>query len=640
MKRFFMILAALAMFCAVGCEDEIQETPNPNGGGNEQEEQEPEPELPDVPPIENICEAMDDVEFIKYCTENFDINKDGILAASEIANVRYIDISNQKVYSIEGIAYFENLNELNARGSSLIGVDLRRNAKLTMVNFRECALLENAMLPDLAIIADSTFYACNRLAQCKVPSSVTQIGNGAFQGCSAMTDLSLGENVASIGKLAFEGCSGLATISMYATNISEEAFKGALGALTIKPNTKLCKTDIVAEAFTRSSIQSVTIVEGITEIGAKAFYGCSSLESVTIPSSVTEIGNSAFYNCGNLSIVVPSTVTTIGANAFMDCANVTFADTSCSLVYSASSKLSISASNFGANSIVSHTYNDGVGVITFDTAPTQIGNNTFKGKTSLTSITIPDSVTSIGEYAFNGCSNLVSITIPESVTSIGQEAFAFCTSLASVTIPDSVTSIGEYAFNGCSNLVSITIPESVTSIGKYAFYGCSSLTSITIPDSVTSIGSSAFYGCSSLTSITIPDSVTSIGEWAFYDCESFTSITIPEGVTSIEECAFRGCTSLASVTISENVTNIGKYAFRDCPLKEVYCKPTTPPAIYYYWWNSNDYGGIFTTYHTLKIYVPRNSYDEYTQYTSKKDNAYSEHNWSLYKNFIEPYDFE
>ena len=169
---------------------------------------------------------------------------------------------------------------------------------------------------------------------------------------------------------------------------------------------------------------------------------------------------------------------------------------------------------FGA-SIVSNTYENGLGVIEFDGPVTSIGHLAFQNCKSLNSITIPNSVTEIRDVAFNGCS-----------------------SLASINIPDSVTSIGNSAFNTCKSLKSVTIGNGVTSIGELAFYNCYSLTSITIPDSVTEIGYSAFAYCDSLTSITIPDSVTWIGGYAFLSCKSLTSVyckptTPPKGGSSM-----------------------------------------------------------------------------------------------------------
>lgn len=94
------------------------------------------------------------------------------------------------------------------------------------------------------------------------------------------------------------------------------------------------------------------------------------------------------------------------------------------------------------------------------------------------------------------------VTIPDtidgkSVTSIGDDSFWGCSTLTSITIPDGVTSIGTSAFSGTS-LTSISIPDSVTSIGNLTFSKCSALTSISIPDGVTVIDAGAFEGCKNL----------------------------------------------------------------------------------------------------------------------------------------------
>ena len=60
---------------------------------------------------------------------------------------------------------------------------------------------------------------------------------------------------------------------------------------------------------------------------------------------------------------------------------------------------------FGAN-IVSNTYKNGKGIITFDSDVKSIGNYVFYRCSGLTSCTIPNSVKSIGNYALSGCYNL------------------------------------------------------------------------------------------------------------------------------------------------------------------------------------------------------------------------------------------
>ena len=173
---------------------------------------------------------------------------------------------------------------------------------------------------------------------------------------------------------------------------------------------------------------------------------------------------------------------------------------------------------------------------------TSIGFVAFDNRTSLTSITIPDSVINIGVSAFRRCTSLTSITIGNGVTSIGVSSFEQCTKLTSITIPDGVTSIGDYAFHRCISLKNVTIPDSVTNIGVSAFAECTSLTTIEV--GVENVNYADVNGVlfnkektllhtspagKTSANYNIPDGVTSIGDGAFRRCKSLTSIKIPEG---------------------------------------------------------------------------------------------------------------
>ena len=306
----------------------------------------------------------------------------------------------------------------------------------------------------------------------------------------------------------------------------------------------------------------------VTEIGEKAFAGCSNLTSITIPNSVKSIGDTAFAGCNGLTeFNIPNSVTSIGNNAFGGCSGLTS--------------------------------------ITIPNSVTSIGDYVFFGCSSLTEFTIPNSVTSIGSYAFSNCTGLTEFTIPNSVKSIGERIFSGCSGLTSVKLSSGVTSI-ENIFYDCISLTSVNIPSSVTSIGENAFYNCISLTSVKIPSSVTSIGKDAFFNCSSLTSVNIPSSVTSIGDGAFSFCSGLTSVNIPSGVTSIGEDAFYNCSSLTSVNIPSSVTSIKGYAFYGCTdLTSVTCRVELEQMMW------SNFIFALNTLPSATLYVPASAIDDY-----------------------------
>ena len=61
-----------------------------------------------------------------------------------------------------------------------------------------------------------------------------------------------------------------------------------------------------------TSLVTVTLERGITEIPYSAFSGCTSLSNIVLPESLVEIGGSAFANCTSLKSLVirPNTAIT------------------------------------------------------------------------------------------------------------------------------------------------------------------------------------------------------------------------------------------------------------------------------------------------------------------------------------------
>ena len=94
-------------------------------------------------------------------------------------------------------------------------------------------------------------------------------------------------------------------------------------------------------------------------------------------------------------------------------------------------------------------------------AVTRLMPSAFMNKTTLKSVTLPNSITLIGNMAFAECTALETITIPNGVTSIELLSFSNCYNLASITIPNSVTTFGDGVFEGCINLVSIRFEGTV-----------------------------------------------------------------------------------------------------------------------------------------------------------------------------------
>ena len=494
-------------------------------------------------------------------------------------------------------------------------------------------------------------YPYNRDAVCD-GASVTTTLPGTQRGVPETFDDDLFITLAhsTTNTLKFFNVCGGVRFSLTRSDIASVTFKGNNGE-DIAGDISLTFVDGVPKATVVNGLQEITLTPRYGRTFEKDVNYCIVVLPVTLSGGftitfTTENGTVAAFEYTDKPITIKRS--TFGRKADFDSYSTFVGFKTLHYTTSDGQLLNLPHPDCFGAAIESHTYENGIGTITFEAPVNAIGDSAFSGCNTLTSIDLPEGLTSIGESAFYYCTGLTSLTIPSTVTSLGYRAFYYCTGLTSMYIPDSVTSFGSNLFqgtnvtsvslgpvvetqtmnsplNGCQNLsvtvregvatlarnafsgcyymTSITLPESLTGIGEYAFNGCSGLTSLTIPAGVTSIGQSAFSSCTGLTSIEVPGSVTSLANAVFSSCTGLTSITLSEGLTSIGESAFYYCTGLTSLTIPSTVTSLGYRAFQYCTgLTEFKCLPVTPPSAG---------SAMFYQASECPIYVPATSVEAY-----------------------------
>ncbi len=344
---------------------------------------------------------------------------------------------------------------------------------------------------------------------------------------------------------------------------------------------------IAKSSFENTSIRNVTIADGVTEVGEKAFKNCKNLQSVTLPQELSQITKETFSGCNKLEkINFPNKLESIGTEAFLDCRSLQHV-----VIFTNTTK------KIGDKAFMNCEL---LKIVEIYEGVLEIGSYAFYN-TRLESLYIPDSVKTIKDYAFSECDQLTRINIPDSVTEVGTGLFMGASALKEVTLSKNLISIPDKTFYGCSNLETVVIPDGVQIIKDYAFSKCDLLTRINIPDSVTEIGTGLFIEASNLKEVTLSKNLISIPDKVFHRCNKLEKVVIPEKVVSIGMETFYECGALNDVSLPNSVTSIGVYAFAKCfNLKKIEL-PTElreiPDGLF---WHSDIYE-ISIPYKTLRI---------------------------------------
>ncbi|MCL2797330.1 MAG: leucine-rich repeat protein [Firmicutes bacterium] len=384
-----------------------------------------------------------------------------------------------------------------------------------------------------------------------IPSShqglpVTTIVKDGFKNATALTSVVIPQSVALIGEEAFKNCISLERITIPFVGETMDSTTNSASGITLSAGVKNLFGYLfgVVDYVTQhdaipSSLKEVTVTGGV--IPQNAFFYCYNIEKMTIGNNVVGvIGHSAFKDSGLKEVSIGNGVTGIGTRAFSGCGNLQKVE------FIAGSKLtSIGDQAFEKTSITDITipagvteigysafyrgYGGALGSVIFEEGSLlkSIGNNAFAGSIKLTSITLPSGLISIGWDAFMD-TGIWENAPANGVVYADKWAIGWKGSFSAVTLREDTAGIGERAFHSCLSFTQISIPASVITIGNSAFYTCASLRSLTFePDGrLKYIGEYAFGGCA-IATITIPVTVTDVGYRAFYAWSNTQIIRIP-----------------------------------------------------------------------------------------------------------------
>lgn len=286
--------------------------------------------------------------------------------------------------------------------------------------------------------------------------------------------------------------------------------------------------------------------------------------------------------------------------------------------------------------VVSHTYENGKGVIKCDGPITTINdhvfgnsmfikvNNIFLPNTikilqtgalrgiGVEELRIPDNLQTVGSYALNSqhfkrfigshtsndgrCVIIEDGFMPNygnTLTPVHNYMAAFAPSgVSEYSLPRSVETLGWYVFAWCPELREITFNEGLKNIMGDCFYGVNLDCEIVLPSTLETLDSYAFHGCSGIkgfygnSSFFTSDHMcltfmngTWINRFVGYNV---TDYVIPEGIIGIENYTFDNMPNLRSVTLPSSLSNVGSSAFNNCyNLEALYgdCTDDTHKAI-------------------------------------------------------------
>lgn len=312
----------------------------------------------------------------------------------------------------------------------------------------------------------------------------------------------------------------------------------------------------------KETITAVVLDDGITSIGAYAFYNYLQLKEVTIPDSVEVIDVSAFDYCWELdTITIPKSLKYVGDRAFYNTLlwkpeNLVFPEGlefigdqafHSALKTEGTVTLPASLKYLGAQAFTNAVISD---FIVADDNENYCSDNhaiytkdkkeilmVAPGTGAMDEFVIPDGVEKIASECFNLIQEIKTVVIPESVKEIEEGAFFSTFKLKEIIVDEGNANYKSenglllsrdgkllLAWPDGTEDTRFEIPDGVERIGEYLFYGrYDGGYTVVIPEGVKEIGTMSLP--QSTKSLALPISLEKIDDYVFYNGIAIEKIT-------------------------------------------------------------------------------------------------------------------
>jgi len=432
-------------------------------------------------------------------------------------------------------SYSEYFTENNVVGSNI---------------FNKAKSLISLVLPStIQKIESYSIQDCDNLASISIPELCKEVESSAIYNCMNLSSIHIGKSLEKFESMNGNLCPVLKAITADASNTNFASVNGVLYSKNMSvlykyPSGKTGSSFEIPSsvkkiddyAFSNTSLENVTMPNGLEAINTGAFDRCKDLLSVEIPQTVKEIGMFAFQNCAKLtSVVIPDQVKELKSFAFGYCVNLRD-------VIIGASVDEIDGSAFsGCSSLQSFVVSKDNNTYTAEGGILYSKDMTVLVRCPLAlysdEMILGDEVLVIESNAFQNCKNIKKFKLPEGLKEIGSSAFDRCT-MEAIAVPNTVEKIGMFAFQNCTNLKNFSIPNATEEMPTFMLAYCDSLEYLFIHSNVKSIDSYAFSRAKKLNIIECwIDNVNDLdmtagynGEYtAFKDIKEDCTWHVPEG---------------------------------------------------------------------------------------------------------------